>query len=50
VGFLEVFVRRPVFTTMVIATLVVVTFIFNLVRNQEVPELLLPAPKHTASS
>ena len=38
--------RRLFDIGVVIATLVVIGFAFNLVLNQHVPELLLPVPKH----
>ena len=38
--------RRILDAIAVISTLVVVGFIFNVVRNQQLPELLLPNPKH----
>jgi cellulose synthase/poly-beta-1,6-N-acetylglucosamine synthase-like glycosyltransferase/spore germination protein YaaH/peptidoglycan/xylan/chitin deacetylase (PgdA/CDA1 family) len=38
--------RRILDAIAVLSTLVVVGFIFNVVRNQQLPELLLPNPKH----
>ena len=38
--------RRVLDATAVIITLVMVSFIFNLLRNQRLPELLLPTPRH----
>ena len=38
--------RRVIDATAVITTLVMVGFIFNLLRNQRLPELLLPTPRH----
>ncbi len=38
--------RRFLDATAVISTLVMVAFIFNVLRNQHLPELLLPTPKH----
>jgi spore germination protein YaaH len=38
--------RRILDAVAVISTLVVVGFIFNVFRNQALPELLLPTPKH----
>ena len=38
--------RRVLDATAVISTLVLVGFIFNVARNQQLPELLLPSPKH----
>ena len=38
--------RRILDATAVISTLVLAGFIFNVVRNQQLPELLLPTPKH----
>ncbi len=38
--------RRIFDATAVISTLVLVGFIFNVLRNQQLPELLLPTPKH----
>ena len=38
--------RRIFDVTAVISTLVLVGFVFNVARNQQLPELLLPAPKH----
>ena len=38
--------RRILDVTAVISTLVLAGFIFNVLRNQHLPELLLPAPKH----
>ena len=38
--------RRLIDATAVILTLVLVFFIFDVLRNQQLPELLLPTPKH----
>ena len=38
--------RRVLDITAVVFTLVLVGFIFNVLRNQELPELLLPTPRH----
>jgi hypothetical protein len=38
--------RRILDATAVLSTLVVVAFIFNVLRSQRLPELLLPTPKH----
>src|SRR5271166_1741071 len=38
--------RRILDVTAVISTLVLAAFIFNVLRNQHLPELLLPTPKH----
>jgi peptidoglycan-N-acetylglucosamine deacetylase len=38
--------RRILDAIAVLSTLVVIGFIFNVVRNQQLPELLLPNPKH----
>ncbi|MGA2339890.1 MAG: glycosyltransferase [Terracidiphilus sp.] len=38
--------RRILDATAVLSTLVVAGFIFNVIRNQQLPELLLPNPKH----
>ena len=38
--------RRILDAAAVITTLVVAGFIFNVIRNQQLPELLLPTPKH----
>ena len=38
--------RRIIDITAVVSTLVLAGFIFNLLRNQQLPELLLPTPKH----
>ena len=38
--------RRIIDAVAVISTLVVIGFIFNVIRNQQLPELLLPNPKH----
>ena len=38
--------RRILDATAVISTLVLAGFIFNVARNQQLPELLLPSPKH----
>ncbi len=38
--------RRILDTAAVVSTLVVAGFIFNVLRNQHLPELLLPIPKH----
>jgi cellulose synthase/poly-beta-1,6-N-acetylglucosamine synthase-like glycosyltransferase/peptidoglycan/xylan/chitin deacetylase (PgdA/CDA1 family)/spore germination protein YaaH len=38
--------RRIIDATAVISTLVLVGFIFNVLRTQQLPELLLPSPKH----
>ena len=38
--------RRILDAVAVISTLVVVGFTFNVIRNQQLPELLLPNPKH----
>src|SRR5579862_1093072 len=38
--------RRLIDIGVVVATLVVVGFVFNLVLNQHLPQLLLPVPKH----
>ena len=38
--------RRILDATAVISTLVVAGFIFNVLRSQRLPELLLPIPKH----
>ena len=38
--------RRILDAGAVITTLVIVGFVFNVLRNQELPELLLPTPKH----
>ena len=38
--------RRILDATAVIFTLVLAAFIFNVLRNQQLPELLLPTPKH----
>jgi cellulose synthase/poly-beta-1,6-N-acetylglucosamine synthase-like glycosyltransferase/peptidoglycan/xylan/chitin deacetylase (PgdA/CDA1 family)/spore germination protein YaaH len=38
--------RRILDAVAVISTLVLVGFIFNVARNQQLPELLLPSPKH----
>jgi len=38
--------RRILDTTAVITTLVLAGFIFNVLRSQRLPELLLPTPKH----
>jgi peptidoglycan-N-acetylglucosamine deacetylase len=38
--------RRILDAAAVLSTLVVVGFVFNVVRTQELPELLLPTPKH----
>jgi cellulose synthase/poly-beta-1,6-N-acetylglucosamine synthase-like glycosyltransferase/peptidoglycan/xylan/chitin deacetylase (PgdA/CDA1 family)/spore germination protein YaaH len=38
--------RRILDITAVVSTLVLAGFIFNVLRNQHLPELLLPAPKH----
>jgi cellulose synthase/poly-beta-1,6-N-acetylglucosamine synthase-like glycosyltransferase/peptidoglycan/xylan/chitin deacetylase (PgdA/CDA1 family)/spore germination protein YaaH len=38
--------RRILDAAAVITTLVVAGFIFNVIRNQQLPELLLPRPKH----
>ena len=38
--------RRILDATAVLSTLVVIGFNFNVIRNQQLPELLLPNPKH----
>jgi peptidoglycan-N-acetylglucosamine deacetylase len=38
--------RRVLDAAAVLSTLVVVAFVFNVVRNQALPELLLPTPRH----
>src|ERR1035441_5382180 len=38
--------RRILDVTAVLFTLVIAAFIFNVLRNQHLPELLLPTPKH----
>jgi cellulose synthase/poly-beta-1,6-N-acetylglucosamine synthase-like glycosyltransferase/peptidoglycan/xylan/chitin deacetylase (PgdA/CDA1 family)/spore germination protein YaaH len=38
--------RRIIDVGAVITTLVIIVFVFNVVRNQALPELLLPTPKH----
>ena len=38
--------RRILDAAAVISTLVVAGFIFNVLRSQQLPELLLPNPKH----
>src|SRR5580704_3913546 len=38
--------RRILDAIAVLSTLVVAGFIFNVLRNQQLPELLLPNPKH----
>jgi hypothetical protein len=38
--------RRILDVTAVLVTLVMAAFIFNVLRNQHLPELLLPTPKH----
>ncbi len=38
--------RRIFDATAVLSTLVLVGFVFNVLRNQQLPELLLPTPKH----
>ena len=38
--------RRILDATAVLSTLVLAVFIFNVLRNQHLPELLLPVPKH----
>ena len=38
--------RRILDVAAVVSTLVVVGFIFNILRNQHLPELLLPTPRH----
>src|ERR1035437_2783707 len=38
--------RRILDVTAAISTLVLAGFIFNVLRNQHLPELLLPTPKH----
>jgi cellulose synthase/poly-beta-1,6-N-acetylglucosamine synthase-like glycosyltransferase/peptidoglycan/xylan/chitin deacetylase (PgdA/CDA1 family)/spore germination protein YaaH len=38
--------RRILDAAAVVSTLVIVGFIFNVLRNQQLPELLLPIPKH----
>ena len=38
--------RRVLDATAVISTLVLAGFVFNVARNQQLPELLLPTPKH----
>src|SRR5580658_11325132 len=38
--------RRILDAGALLMTLVIIAFVFNVVRNQELPELLLPAPKH----
>jgi hypothetical protein len=38
--------RRILDVAAVVSTLVLATFIFNVLRNQHLPELLLPTPKH----
>ena len=38
--------RRVLDVAAVLSTLVVVGFIFNVMRAQRLPELLLPTPKH----
>jgi peptidoglycan-N-acetylglucosamine deacetylase len=38
--------RRILDAAAVVTTLVVAGFVFNVVRNQELPELLLPTPRH----
>ena len=38
--------RRILDATAVLSPLVVIGFIFNVIRNQQLPELLLPNPKH----
>jgi len=38
--------RRILDTTAVLSTLVVAGFIFNVLRGQRLPELLLPIPRH----
>jgi cellulose synthase/poly-beta-1,6-N-acetylglucosamine synthase-like glycosyltransferase/peptidoglycan/xylan/chitin deacetylase (PgdA/CDA1 family)/spore germination protein YaaH len=38
--------RRILDAGAVITTLVIIGFVFNVLRNQELPELLLPAPRH----
>ena len=38
--------RRILDVTAVLSTLILVGFIFNVMRNQQLPELLLTAPKH----
>ena len=38
--------RRILDITAVVSTLVLAGFIFNVLRYQQLPELLLPAPKH----
>ena len=39
--------RRILDATAVLSTLVLAVFIFNVLRNQHLPELLLPVPTHT---
>src|ERR1035437_1778630 len=38
--------RRILDITAVVSTLVLAGFIFNVLRNQHLPELLLPTPRH----
>ncbi len=38
--------RRVLDAGAVLTTLVIIGFVFNVLRNQELPELLLPTPKH----
>ena len=38
--------RRILDATAVLTTLVMAGFIFNIMRNQRLPELLLPSPRH----
>ena len=38
--------RRVIDVTAVVSTLVLAGFIFNVLRTQQLPELLLPTPKH----
>jgi hypothetical protein len=38
--------RRILDATAVVTTLVLAAFIFNVLRSQRLPELLLPTPKH----
>src|ERR1700734_1080582 len=38
--------RRILDAVAVLSTLVVIGFIFNVLRNQHLPELLLPIPRH----
>src|SRR6516165_260864 len=42
--------RRILDVTAVITTVVLALFIFNVLRGQRLPELLLPSPKHTYRS